>query len=86
MEESGIAGFAATLLTGVVAPAHTPGAIVSRVNGAINAALRTDEVKAVLTKFGSTPRISSPEEFAAFLSAQTQVWSNVAKAAHVQID
>ena len=35
--EAGVPGFVATLLTGIVAPAGTPGPIVGKLNGAINA-------------------------------------------------
>jgi len=86
MIESGIAGFVVTLLTGVVAPAGTPPAIVDKLNGAINEALRTPETQAILAKFGSEARISSPQEFSAYLAAETQEWGGIAKAAHVQID
>jgi tripartite-type tricarboxylate transporter receptor subunit TctC len=86
MVESGVEGFVATLLTGVVAPAGTPAAVVARLNGVIDAALRSNDTKAVLAKFGSEPRVGSPAEFAAFLLGQTRVWGGIAKAAHVQID
>jgi tripartite-type tricarboxylate transporter receptor subunit TctC len=86
MAESGMAGFVATLLTGVVAPAGTPPAIVDKLNRAINEALKTAETQAILAKFGSEAKISSPQEFSAYLKAEMQKWGGIAKAARVQID
>jgi hypothetical protein len=43
-------------------------------------------MKATLAKFGSEAKIASPQEFAAFMAGETQKWSNVAKAAHVEIE
>src|ERR1700730_2540391 len=85
MKEGG-ADFVATLLSGVVAPAGTPPAIVSRLNAVINESLKSDDMKATLAKFGSEANIASPQEFAAFMAGETQKWSNVAKAAHVEIE
>ena len=85
MREGG-ADFVATLLSGVVAPAGTPPAIVSRLNAVINESLKSDDMKATLAKFGSEARITSPQEFTTFMAGETQKWSNVAKTAHVEID
>jgi tripartite-type tricarboxylate transporter receptor subunit TctC len=85
MREGG-ADFVATLLSGVVAPAGTPPVIVSRLNAVINESLKSDDMKATLAKFGSEAKITSPLEFTAFMAAETQKWSNVAKAARVEIE
>jgi tripartite-type tricarboxylate transporter receptor subunit TctC len=86
MVESGIAGFVATLLTGVVAPAGTPAAIVGKLNGVINETLRAADMKELVVKFGSAVRIGSPQEFAAFLVGETQKWARIAKEAGVSVD
>jgi tripartite-type tricarboxylate transporter receptor subunit TctC len=85
MREGG-ADFVATLLSGVVAPAGTSPAIVSRLNAVINESLKSDDMKATLAKFGSEARITSPQEFTAFMAGEMQKWSNVAKTARVEID
>jgi tripartite-type tricarboxylate transporter receptor subunit TctC len=86
MVESGIAGFVATLLTGVVAPAGTPAAIIGKLNGVINETLRAADMKELVVKFGSAVRIGSPQEFAAFLAGETQKWARIAKEAGVSVD
>jgi tripartite-type tricarboxylate transporter receptor subunit TctC len=86
MVESGIAGFVATLLTGVVAPAGTPAAIVGKLNGVINETLVAPDMQDLVVRFGSQVRIGSPQEFAAFLAGETGKWANIARAAGVSVE
>jgi tripartite-type tricarboxylate transporter receptor subunit TctC len=84
--ERGVTGFAATLLTGVVAPAGTPAAIIDKLNGAISEALKARDMKELIAKFGSQVRIGSPQDFATFLADETRKWAAAAKAANISID
>jgi tripartite-type tricarboxylate transporter receptor subunit TctC len=86
MTESGIAGFVATLLTGIVAPAGTPPVIVGKLNRIINETLMSADMNELVVKFGSRVRIGSPQEFADFLAAETERWAKVAKAAGVSVE
>ena len=86
MVESGIAGFVATLLTGVVAPAGTPATIVGKLNGVINESLVAPDMQDLVVRFGSQVRIGSPQEFAAFLAGETGKWANIARAAGVSVE
>ena len=86
MVEAGVAGFTATLLTGIVAPAGTPAPIVGKLNGVINETLKVADMTELLTKFGSQARIGSPQDFATFLAGETRKWAEIAKAANVSVD
>jgi tripartite-type tricarboxylate transporter receptor subunit TctC len=86
MVESGMTGFVATLLTGVVAPAGTPPPIIGKLNSAINETLTAPDMKELLVRFGSQARIGSPQEFASFLGSERHKWSDVAKQANVSLD
>jgi tripartite-type tricarboxylate transporter receptor subunit TctC len=86
MVESGIAGFVATLLTGVVAPAGTPATIVGKLNSVINETLAAPDMQDLVVRFGSQVRIGSPQEFAAFLAGETGKWANIARAAAVSVE
>jgi tripartite-type tricarboxylate transporter receptor subunit TctC len=86
MVESGIPDFVATLLTGVVAPAATPAPIVGKLNGVINESLKGPEMKDLAARFGSEPRIGTPQEFGTFLAGETRKWANIAKQASVSLD
>src|SRR5262249_31180738 len=79
-----LAEFPPVSFTGVVAPAGTPDAIVDRLNDAINASLQSPEIASALVKLGVDAKISSPQEFAAFLAKERDKWAAVIKAAGVQ--
>ena len=84
MSEEGIADFIALTFTGVVAPAGTSPAIVTRLNGAINESLRQAEVMDALGKLGAEVRPDSPQEFAAFLARERDKWVEVVRLAGVK--
>jgi tripartite-type tricarboxylate transporter receptor subunit TctC len=86
MAESGTPDFVATLLTGVVAPAGTPAPIVGKLNGVINESLKGPEMKDLAARFGSEPRIGTPQDFGAFLAGETRKWADIAKRASVSLD
>jgi tripartite-type tricarboxylate transporter receptor subunit TctC len=86
MIEAGVADFMSVSFTAVVAPAGTPAAIVGRLNAAINESLRSPEVAGTLTKLNVDARLSSPEEFAAFLARERDKWTTVVRTAGVQAE
>jgi len=86
MIESGIAGFVATLLTGIVTPAPTPSAIITKLNEVITQSLRGADMKDLVVKFGSEVRIGSPAAFATFLAGETEKWRKIAQQAGVSVD
>ena len=86
MIESGFPGFITRYWNGVVAPAGTPEVIVNKLNAAINEGLKSPEMQASLAKIGLEPTITSPQDFAAFIAAETQRWAAVVKAAGIKVD
>lgn len=57
--------------------------IVNRLNREINAGLATPETKAAMQKLGFEPRIGSPQEFAALIRNEIDIWTPAAKAAGI---
>jgi tripartite-type tricarboxylate transporter receptor subunit TctC len=86
MHESGFGGIAVTYWNGMLAPAGTPAAIVSRLNAAINQALATPDVSAALKKLGSDPKIGTSEEFAIFIADEAQRWGKVVRDANIKVE
>ena len=86
MIESGVPDYVVLTYIGVVAPAGTPESIISKLSAAINASLTAPEVMAAFGKLGAEVRPAPPQDFAAFLAAETQKWAAVAKAANIKID
>jgi len=75
--EAGYPQLAATLWGGIVAPAGTPAPIIAKLNAAINAGLKSEELRANFARFALEPDIKSPEEFASFLAAEVTKWRKV---------
>ena len=84
--EAGLPGFEASVWWGLVAPANTPPEIVRRLNGETTKALNDPGVAGKLGELGVVVTPGTPGQFAAFLKAQTELWSDVIKTAHIQPD
>jgi tripartite-type tricarboxylate transporter receptor subunit TctC len=86
MIESGVPDYVVLTYIGIVAPAATPAAIVDRLNAAINESLTAPDVAAAFARLGAELRPAPPQEFAAFLAAETKKWTEVAKAANIKLE
>jgi tripartite-type tricarboxylate transporter receptor subunit TctC len=86
MIESGVPDYVVSTYIGVVAPVGTPAAIVDKLNTALNDSLTSPEAMAAFAKLGAEVKPGSPKDFAAFLAAETQKWTQVAKAANIKLD
>lgn len=84
--EQGIAGFTGSTWAGLLAPARTPPAIIKRVSEEVSRIVRLDDVKSRLEGMGTVPAGSTPEEFAAFIDAETAKWGKVIREAKVKLD
>lgn len=81
MMESGVPDFDVSTWFGLVAPAGTPKPIVDKLAQAVNAALKSEEVKAGFKTQGFDTLGGSPEEFAKFLDRELVKWAAAAAAA-----
>jgi tripartite-type tricarboxylate transporter receptor subunit TctC len=79
--ESGFPDLVIDAWTGVVAPKGTPAPIVAKLNAAINDGLKTEEIKAALTKFSALPKAGAPHDFDALLREQIPKWASMVKLA-----
>lgn len=84
--ETGFPKLQATFWMGFVAPTGVPPAIISRLNTEINAIMRTKDAEAILARLSAKSKPGSPEDFAAFMAAETQKWAAVVKAANIRAD
>ena len=78
--EAGVPGYEAVQWFGILAPAGTPRAVVERVHREAVRVLQNPEVRQRLVADGAEPVAGTPEEFAAFLRAETAKWAKVVKA------
>jgi tripartite-type tricarboxylate transporter receptor subunit TctC len=85
LNEAGVKGYEAALWTGLLAPAGTPGAIISRLNGEIAQIVRLKDVQDALGRQGAEAQTSTPQEFAAFLKNEYAKWARVVKESGIRI-
>jgi tripartite-type tricarboxylate transporter receptor subunit TctC len=82
--EAGVPGYEAVQWYGVLAPANTPRAIVTRLHADISKILQQPNVKELLGKDGAEPVGNTPEQFAAFIKTETAKWAKVVRDAGIQ--
>jgi tripartite-type tricarboxylate transporter receptor subunit TctC len=82
--EAGYPQLAATLWTGLLAPAGTPQPIIEKLNSAINDGLKTAGAQDSLHKLGVESHAVTPQEFSAFMAAETHKWAQVVAKAGIK--
>jgi tripartite-type tricarboxylate transporter receptor subunit TctC len=79
MIESGYPGFVTVAWTGLLAPAHTPKAIIDKLNGTINRGLKKPEFEGALAKISVDPLGGTPEEFTDTMKTELARWTPLVK-------
>jgi tripartite-type tricarboxylate transporter receptor subunit TctC len=78
--ESGFPEFEASSWFGLLGPAELPREIVVKLQAEVARALNVPELRAKLLQQGADPVGSTPEEFAAYMRAETAKWAKVVRA------
>ena len=87
LEEMGLHGFDATApWVGLLAPAGTPPAIVSRVSAEMRKSLAKPETLTQMKRLGAVTVADSPAEFAAFLKKDHERWAQVIRTAGIKAE
>src|SRR5438067_3488101 len=84
--ESGLADYEAGSWYGILAPAGTPREVIGRLHGAIVKALKEPEVSKRLAAEGAEVIGSTPDEFAAHITAEIARVGAVVRAAGIRIE
>jgi tripartite-type tricarboxylate transporter receptor subunit TctC len=84
--EAGFANYDADLWMGIMAPAGTPPAVVSRLNTALNQVVAMPDVQESYRRQMFEPRSGTPEQFATLLQREVNKWTSVIKAANIKPD
>ena len=82
--EQGMPGYSSYNWNGMLAPAATPKAIITRIHEILAKQLATPENQQLFIGQGHEPGGDTPEEYAAFIRAEIEKWSKVAKAANIR--
>lgn len=84
--ESGFPGFEASVWYGLVAPAATPRAIVTRLHAEVQKALQTQEVRERMTSVGGEVIPGSIDTFAALLRSERVRYEKLVREANIKPD
>lgn len=86
LDEAGMKGFEANAWWGLFAPAGTPTDVVQKLNEALAVALKDPAVRAGLEAQGDEVAYSNPNDFAAYVNAESVKWTKVVKLADLRLD
>ena len=84
--ESGYKGFDANTWFGLVVPANTPPAIVTKINAEVNKILKSPDVKEKFAAEGGGALGGTSQEFAALLKSDYAKWGKVVKDSGAKLD
>lgn len=71
---------------GLMAPAGTPRGVVNKLNAQITAAMQTPAMREQNQTMAMRTRAQTPEEFAAFLKKDREVWGELVRQTGIQLD
>jgi tripartite-type tricarboxylate transporter receptor subunit TctC len=86
MNEAGVNSYESTGWFGVVAPAGTPNAIITRLNAEIVAALNDPSIQNTMRGMGVEPAPSKPDDFDQYIKSEIQKWNKVIKTAGTKLE
>jgi len=84
--EQGFPGVEATAWYGMLAPAGTPKAVITRLHGEVVKILKLPDVTQRLGGLGFEIAGSTPEQFGAYIRSETKKWEKVVKASGAKPD
>jgi tripartite-type tricarboxylate transporter receptor subunit TctC len=84
--EAGFSDLESDTLTGIVAPAGTPEAVIDRWRGEVARIAATRDVMQRLETLGFVPVASTPDQFSIRIRAEIAKWSKVVRDANIRAD
>lgn len=84
--EAGVPGYESSTAFGVLAPAKTPAAIVTRLNQESSKAVQRPDSRDKLSGLGLEPVGGTPQQYAAHLKEELAKYGRIVKAAGIRID
>ena len=84
--EAGVPGYEALSWFGVLVPAGTPDAVVTRLQQEIAKILADPAMRERFAELGAVPVGDTPAEFAAFIGSETAKWADVVQKAGITLE
>jgi len=85
VSETALPGFSAIAWYAIMAPRRTPEAIINKVNKDIVSVIGQPDVQKRFLDQAAKPVANSPQEAAAFIASESQLWGDVIKKAGVKL-
>ena len=76
-------GFEVNVWFGILAPAGTPAPVIAKLNAAIREVLASPELQQKFVGYGCIATASTPQEFAAMISAEVPKWKGIVESAKI---
>jgi tripartite-type tricarboxylate transporter receptor subunit TctC len=84
--DNGLGGFDINTWFGIMAPAKTPAAVITRLNSEVDKALRAPDVKERMSRLGAEPSPTTPEQFDALIQKDLKKYAAIVKASGAKVD
>lgn len=84
--EAGMPNYQMSLWYGIQAPAATPRRIIDKLSGEFGKVMATAEMKDRLLIAELDPMISTPEQFAAMIQAETEKYARIIRTANIKLE
>ncbi|MEO5691799.1 MAG: tripartite tricarboxylate transporter substrate binding protein [Usitatibacter sp.] len=79
-------GFVASGWHGIAGPPNMSKALVEKINGAVNRALKDPEVVKTLTASALVPMYMTPEEYAVFVAAESKKFAEIIRKSNIKVE
>jgi tripartite-type tricarboxylate transporter receptor subunit TctC len=83
--ESGVPGYRADAILGLLAPARTPRAIIETLNTEVHKTMRKPDAVEAMRSVGVDIALSTPEEFGRVIESEMQRWGKVVRALNLKV-
>lgn len=84
--ESGVAGFRADAIFGLLAPAKTPRAAIELLNAEVHKAMRIPEVGESMKTLGAEVVLTTPEGFGQVIESEVKRWGELVRALNLRVE
>jgi tripartite-type tricarboxylate transporter receptor subunit TctC len=84
--ESGVPGYSADAILGMLAPAKTPRPIIELLNAEARKAMRTPEMAEAMKSVGVEEALSTPEEFGRIIESEMNRWGKLVRSLNLHLE
>lgn len=84
--EAGLPGYECAISYGIFLPAGASPALVERLHAAVDATVRSPDVRQKFTELGADPQFGTPQEFATYVADDMAKWARLANEAGLKVE